>query len=714
MGILAPLYLAGLAALSLPLILHLVRRTPRGRQVFSSLMFLTPSPPRLTRRSRLDQLLLLALRLTALALLVMAFTRPFLRAAATLSFSDVPSRRVAIMVDTSASMRRGDLWQQAITTVERELEELAPHDEIALYAFDSRLKTIAEFEEDATTDSTAARRDLLRQQLRKLRPGWGATDLGTALTTVASELDAASDARQSAAEPHIVLVSDLQKGSRTESLATYEWPPRVRVTAHQLTPKGTTNAFAQLLTSEEETAASELRVRIVNAADSEKDQFFVRWSSPSTSRTAVSAKETETAVYVPPGQSRVLKLPRPETSKALDRIALRGDDHEFDNVFYVVPPLQQNVRLVYGGNDAADDPQGLQYYLRLATAGDPLRRVTFQMLEGEDFTMLAADSPPQLVVISRAVSTGVQAALKAYVERGGSLILAPQDGEAATLLRSLLDDVELVANPAKRGEYLLLGEIDFDHPLFAPFAGPQYSDFTKVHFWKHRPLRLKSPATTRIVAQFDNGDPAILERTMGDGRLLVFASGWQPEESQLALSSKFVPLVGAILDQACGGGEILASVAVDEPVPLRAGMHKSPLAVVKPDGKKVELAADSTSFTQNDQPGIYRAGTAADAQRFAVNLAATESNTTPLAMDQLEQLGVKLGTSVTRAERLNRIRQQRDTELESRQKIWRWLVVAAICGLIAETWWAGRAAQQLRSPSTGARTQMIDSGEMAA
>ena len=67
MGVLAPLYLAGLAALSLPLILHLIRRTPRGRREFSSLMFLLPSPPRLTRRSRLDQILLLLLRLAALA-----------------------------------------------------------------------------------------------------------------------------------------------------------------------------------------------------------------------------------------------------------------------------------------------------------------------------------------------------------------------------------------------------------------------------------------------------------------------------------------------------------------------------------------------------------------------------------------------------------------------------------------------------------------------
>jgi hypothetical protein len=65
MGFLVPLYIAGLAAIALPLVFHLIRRTPRGQTPFSSLMFLTPSPPRITRRSRLDPLLLLLLRALA-------------------------------------------------------------------------------------------------------------------------------------------------------------------------------------------------------------------------------------------------------------------------------------------------------------------------------------------------------------------------------------------------------------------------------------------------------------------------------------------------------------------------------------------------------------------------------------------------------------------------------------------------------------------------
>ena len=99
MSLLTPLYIAGLLAVSLPLLFHLIRRTPRGRMPFSSLMFLAPSPPRLTRKSRLDDLLLLLLRGLALAILALAFARPFLRSATNLDLDGTGGRRVAILVD---------------------------------------------------------------------------------------------------------------------------------------------------------------------------------------------------------------------------------------------------------------------------------------------------------------------------------------------------------------------------------------------------------------------------------------------------------------------------------------------------------------------------------------------------------------------------------------------------------------------------------------
>src|SRR5215208_4743479 len=121
MTFLAPLYIAGALAIALPIVFHLIRRTPHGRQAFSSLMFLSPSPPRLTRRSRLSNVLLLLLRAAALALLAFAFARPFFDRGANASVSQSRGRRIALLVDTSASMRRGDLWQQATRHVEKVL-----------------------------------------------------------------------------------------------------------------------------------------------------------------------------------------------------------------------------------------------------------------------------------------------------------------------------------------------------------------------------------------------------------------------------------------------------------------------------------------------------------------------------------------------------------------------------------------------------------------
>jgi hypothetical protein len=712
MSVLAPLYLAGLAALSIPLILHLVRRTPKGRQLFSSLMFLAPTPPTLTRRSRLDQILLLLLRLAALALLAFAFARPFLREAATLSMSSLPSRRVAILLDTSASMRRGDLWQQASKLIEKELADLNPHDDVALYTFSDRLQAVVPFDkaDEASEGNKAA---LVRQQVKELRPTWAGTDLATALVAVAGDLDTSGDVNQSTGEPQIILVSDLQKGSETEALQAFEWPDKVRLILRPVSVKQNTNAYAHLLASEEDAPDADPRVRVVSAAGSAGDQFYVNWRSDSAATMKTPQyKADATAVYVPPGQSRVVKLPRPAGALLADRLAVAGDDHDFDNAWFVVPPKKQSVRLAYVGTDAADDAKGMQYYLRLAVAGDPLRQVEVTPLATGDSL---GEPLPELIVVTRPISEALAGSLKTYAEQGGTVLIAPADAQAAAAIPTLVDGATLGETAAAAGdaedEYLLLGEIDFTHPLFAPFANPKYSDFTKIHFWGNWPI--KAPTSGRgdqpaddpqpitptngrgfeVIARFDNREPALIEQSRGKGRIIVLATNWRPADSQLALSSKFVPLVGGLVDLACGASVTLPSVAVNEPVALPAASESAETIVRKPDGKQVKLPVGAAHFTDTDQPGVYRAQVGTEEVQFAVNLPAAESDTAPLDTERLEQLGVRMGTDLTRAERLAQIRQQRDTELEDRQKVWRWLIVGVLGLVIVETWWAGRAAR---------------------
>src|SRR5882757_7430996 len=106
MSFLTPLFLLGALGIALPVLFHLIRRSSKEHVPFSSLMFLQPSPPRVTRRSRLEHILLLLLRCLVLCLLAAGFARPFLKHAVSLPPPGSAPRRVVVLVDVSASMRR--------------------------------------------------------------------------------------------------------------------------------------------------------------------------------------------------------------------------------------------------------------------------------------------------------------------------------------------------------------------------------------------------------------------------------------------------------------------------------------------------------------------------------------------------------------------------------------------------------------------------------
>src|SRR5260221_12580748 len=118
--------------------------------------------------------------------------------------------------------------------------------------------------------------------------------------------------------------------------------------------------------------------------------------------------------------------------------------------------------------------------------------------------------------------------------------------------------------------YAMLAEIDFRHPLFAPFADPRFSDFTKIHFWKYRRLDTGVIPSPRVLAKFDSGDPALIEVRLGKGRIFILASGWQPDDSQLAVSTKFVPLLYSILQESGATAPAPLQYMVGDSVPLAA------------------------------------------------------------------------------------------------------------------------------------------------
>src|SRR6478609_5759825 len=98
MSFLAPLFLLGAAGIIGPIIFHLIRRTTKEVTPFSTLMFLQPTPPRVTRRSRLENLWLLLLRCLVIALLALGFGRPFLRSKESSPLPPGEGKRIVLLL----------------------------------------------------------------------------------------------------------------------------------------------------------------------------------------------------------------------------------------------------------------------------------------------------------------------------------------------------------------------------------------------------------------------------------------------------------------------------------------------------------------------------------------------------------------------------------------------------------------------------------------
>ena len=169
MSLLTPLYVLGALAIAAPIVFHLIRRTPRGEVPFSSLMFLSPSPPRLTRRSRLDDLLLLLLGGGA----GLAGVR--IRPAVPPPAAGVLRRRAAADRGAHRHQRQhapGRPWARAQALADEAIDDCRPGDQLAIFAFDVDLAAPVGFAESATLDP-ARRQAVARAVVGRLAPAGG-------------------------------------------------------------------------------------------------------------------------------------------------------------------------------------------------------------------------------------------------------------------------------------------------------------------------------------------------------------------------------------------------------------------------------------------------------------------------------------------------------------------------------------------------------------
>jgi hypothetical protein len=678
LALLTPAFLIGIAALSVPLIIHLIRRERHDAVEFPSLMFLSRIPQRTVKRRRIRNWWLFALRCLALLLLVGAFARPYIdRPDAPLSAVEA-AREVVILIDRSYSMGYGDRWERALGSAREAVTALGPQDRATIVFFDASAHAATQ----PTTD-----RAQLRLALDSARVGSGATRYAPALKLAQSILGASELPRREA-----VLISDFQRsgwdGASGAQLPTGAVLRPVHVgagAASNLIVTSVNLQRARVTGRERVTVTVQLANRSATAARGVSVALDVDGRTVQATQVDVPANGT-TGIELQP-----LTL---GDAAARATVTAGRDELPADNAFHFTlepEPGLQVVVLEPGGRAAS-------LYLRqaLELAQDPPVTVT---LRREGVPSSAELARTDVVILNDVLPPDGDAGrrLVEFVRAGGGLLHALGDRTAAGWTGTAR---ELAGGAPDRvidridGGGGRLGYIDYSHEIFELFRSPRGGGFTGARFYRYRPVPVSAAATadtlakTAVLARFDDGSVALLERRLGEGRTLVWSSTLDAYWSSFPLEPAYLPFVNQLVRYAAGHAPRRAWHTAGQVVDVAAGSEEA-LVVGTPGGRRIDVAPGNGLLTLDEQ-GVYEVRDARTPNTrprlYAVNLDVTESDLTPLDPAELVSAVTLAGEVDGAAARIS----LPPEEQERRQRLWWYLLVIAFALLTAEAVFANR------------------------
>lgn len=671
MNFLTPLFLIGTLAVVGPLLVHLVRRQQTDRVRFSSLMFLREMQAKVIRRQTIRHWVLLMVRCLAVIVLVLAFSRPYFPNFTTADVGG-QQRYVAVLVDSSFSMRSGGRWQQAVERAVEIVSSTREQDRLAVIAFSTGAEILNE---------PAESRSQVAAKIRSLKPAFRSTQAEQALK-VAAQWMGPSPPKGSV----VYLVSDFQKSGafdrrvpfapavRVEPVAVGNDPRNLWiqdvVVARNLYGAGKTEKPVVIIRNELGHAVEAVVRLLVEGKPAQQKSA----SLPDDSNQSVTLDPLE----LPPGVARCEAVIEP------------SDDLPEDNRFYfTLRRVEPRKVLVLYSADASKT-----LYLERAVVSETNSPFSVKVQPASAWD--AADSADFVVLYQVPMTEATARKLGRFVEQGKSVLWLPAS-ESMRAHQDLLpaSTEEKTILRRERDKFLTLSEADWDHPVFSTFRDLRNRYFGGIEFYGYIPAR--PSAGSRVLARFSNGSPALVEKPVGSGRILMFASGLDRDWTDLPLTSAFVPLVHRILAVSLNLTAERTAYRVEEMMALRnlsiaqsAGDADSGWTILDPTGNRVTgVESDAEpEYLNLEQPGFYELRWKRRTDYQAANTVAQESDldTVDPAVVTEESNGSpspfrSLGPAALSAE-----------EAEQRQSPWRWLILMVGVLLLLEMALAHRAS----------------------
>jgi len=691
-----PLFLVGLVAAGLPILIHLFSRRRAKEVSFSSLEYLQEISRQKVRRMRLRQWLLLALRVLVIAIFALAMARPTLRGSAGVVTRG--SSTVAIILDNSYSMAAADprltgdrpaagggsgsavgrydpasssgggadrpersgggaspvsadgtVFAIAKERAEEGLDLLGEGDR-GILALSGRPTSIP-------FQTPVADAGLLRQEVRRAALSAGGSDLPGALAqllpilegarTMNRELFVISDFQRRDVEAWIRAASGDGAAPMGDTLGgPIRVPAGVIVYLIPVRDGSAENASIGSIrfeATDPTAAAGRLKVTVIHHGSESVRERVARASAALGNREILGD-----AVFDLPARGRgeaSVGLASAPPEGAVE-VRIGSDALEWDNTgwFVTEDPGARRVLVVTGG-----DPAEGRF---LRTALDPEGTGEFFVVRETSADALALEEPEGDVVILSNVgrlSAGALEGLARFRARGGGILIGLGDRVDPryynTDVLGRLSSIELLNLAAEEGPgtFRSLRPTVLAHPIFAGFPIGPGDDLGSARFRKL--VTSRSGQEARVLAEFGRAFPAIIEE---DG-LLLFSSSLDGQWNDFVLSASYPPLLHKMVRYLAtrGGGDEREGIVGARLETVRPeGNVSGPVVCLDPLGtqspveatpadRAIRLRSEPTAW-----PGLYRFEDASGRTlaRFAVNLDPGEGDLETASGDVLGRL----------------------------------------------------------------------------
>ena len=613
MGFLAPWFLAGMAALGLPVWLHLLRKHKTTPLPFSSLMFFEKRTQSSIKHKRLRYLVLFTLRTLLILLIVLAFARPFVQ-------QRIPPRTrsnevTVLAIDNSLSMRAGTRMAEAKAAAKSLVSSLHVGERAEVLTFGSRVQVLSE-----VTDDHAP----LNAAIDSVEPS-------DARTSFAELARSARSIAQSLHLPLTVhLFSDMQQTGMPPNFNDLRLNADVKLEPHPLATKETPNFTVENVVAPRRVFDSK-KSRVLATVAGFGVHKDIRNVTLLLNGRAVETKTVEVPEI---GRATVefLSLDVPYGRNKGEVRIDSADSLAADDVFYFSVE-RSDPRPALFVHDA-DGNGGLLYF---KTALDAAGQSAFDVTPATaDLTTNLSPSKYAFVVLSDvgAIPATFENQLRDYVRGGGSVLVALGHhslgfgGKVPVTGQKILE----TRYSGREGDrFQTAAWLDTSHPSI--LKDDRWDD---VKFL--RAIRV-DPGDARVVAKLTDQTPLLLDQQMGEGHVVVFASTFDNIDNDFPLHSSFVAFVDQTARYLARMDSGPPSVMVDSFAELRDSKEKgAAIDILDPKGDRA-LTLDEATKAQNIQftmAGFY------DIRRpngrnelVAVNADRHESDLTPATPDTL-------------------------------------------------------------------------------